>query len=245
MDEMKKGLQLSCRPSLFAVCLSRDAKSLRYWLSGLVSFFSSAGRCGKFGCPGEGGGADGLSLTCGLNSLALTPSTLGFGAVSALTAPSAGNSLWIRFLALSIGVTVAVVAGLIPALASAALLISICLARAAAMTASSLARAAAAGDGVAAVVVTGLAGVVVVAGFAAAFVAGFVVAAAFVVAAGLVLAVGVAGLVVAVGAGLVVTVEAGLVAATVAAGFAGAGVAGFATVVPVWVRATAAGFGAE
>ena len=69
-----------------------------------------------------------------------------------MTAPSAGNSLWIRFLALSIGVTVAVVAGLIPALASAALLISICLARTAAMAASSLARAAAAGDGVVAVV---------------------------------------------------------------------------------------------
>jgi hypothetical protein len=204
----------------------------------LVSFGSFAGRCGKFGCPGAGGTTDGLSLGLGgWNSLALTPSTLGFGAVSALTAPSAGSSLWIRFLALSIGVTVAVVAGLIPALASAALLISICLARAAAMTASSLARAAAAGDGVAAVVVAGLAGVVVV--------AGFVVAAVFVVVPGLVLAVVVAGFVVAVAAGLVATVAAGFVAATVAAGFAGAGVAGFATVAPVWVRATGAGFGAE
>src|SRR5204862_835986 len=159
-------------------------------------------RCGKFGCPGAGGTTDGLSLGLGgWNSLALTPSTLGFGAVSALTAPSAGNSLWIRFLALSIGVTVAVVAGLTPALASAALLISICLARAAAMTASSLARAAAAGDGVAAVVV---------AGFVATVVAGLVVV---VVVAGLVLALVVAGLaVVVVAAGLVATVVAGLVA---------------------------------
>src|SRR3954453_3742261 len=117
---MKEGPQLSCGPSLLAACFSRNAKSSRYWLSGLVSFGWSAGRFAKFGCPGAGG-SDVLSLGgFGLNSLALTPSTLGFGPVSALTAPSAGNSLWMRFLALSIGVTVAVAApvvvvGLAPA----------------------------------------------------------------------------------------------------------------------------------
>src|SRR2546430_9618490 len=86
-----------------------------YRLSGLVGAGSLAGRFWKLGCPGDGGPANGLSFgPVTLNSLALTPSMLGFLTVSARTAPSAGSSLWIRFRARSIadGAAVAVAAGL-------------------------------------------------------------------------------------------------------------------------------------
>lgn len=170
-----------------------------------------------------------------------------------------------RFLALSIcvGVAVDVVAGCVPALASAPLLMAICLAlmastslsfwrlfssvlaRAAAMAASSLARAEAAADaGVAEVVAAG------VAGFTDAVVAGLLATLAVdaglvfvVVATGLLATfVVVVGLVLAVAAGFAGAVAAGL-AATVVAGLLGAG-AVLAAVVVAGARTTGAGVGA-
>ena len=76
---------------------------------------SLGARFGKFGAPGDGGSADRLTVTFGLNSLACTPTTLGFCAVFARTAPSAGSSLWMRLRDRSRGVVVVavVVAGFV------------------------------------------------------------------------------------------------------------------------------------
>ncbi|MBI5318838.1 hypothetical protein [Bradyrhizobium sp.] len=185
---------------------------------GLVSAGSLAGRFGKLGCPGGGGSADGLSFTFGLNSLAETPAMLGLFAVSAFTALSAGSSLWIRFLALSIcvGAVAVVVAGFAV----------VVVAGLAAVVVTGFTEAVVAGLLVV-VVVAGLAATLVVAGLVLAVVAGLA-------------AVVFAGLAVVVVAGLAVVVAAGLVA-TVAAGLLGAGVAGLAAVVVAGARTTGAG----
>lgn len=175
----------------------------------------------------------------------------GFLAGSALTAPSAGSSLWMRFLALSMfevaGVAVDAVTGFAPA-ASASLFLcrvfSMVLARAAAMTASSLARAAAAADTgavVVVVVVAGLAavvtGFVLAAGFAAAVVTGLAVVAGLT-------AVAVAGFTAVAAAGLIgltaTDVDAGLATVVAGARTTGAGV-GATRTTGAGVRTTGAG----
>ena len=199
-----------------------------YRLSGLVGAGSLAGRFGKLGCPGDGGPANGLSFgPVALNSLALTPSMLGFLTVSARTAPSAGSSLWIRFRARSMadGAAVAVAAGLVAVVVAGFT-----------------------------VVVAGLTAVVV-AGFTAAVVAGLmdvVAGLAAVVVAGLTLVV-VAGLIATdVDAGLATVVVAGARTAGACAGAArttgaerttGAGAA--RTTGAGAARTTGAGAGAE
>ena len=173
----------------------------------------------------------------------------GFLAGSALTAPSAGSSLWMRFLALSMfevaGVAVDAVTGFAPA-ASASLFLcrvfSMVLARAAAMTASSLARAAAdTGAVVVVVVVAGLAavvtGFVLAAGFAAAVVTGLAVVAGLT-------AVAVAGFTAVAAAGLIgltaTDVDAGLATVVAGARTTGAGV-GATRTTGAGVRTTGAG----
>jgi hypothetical protein len=153
-----------------------------------------------------------------------------------LTAPSAGSSLWIRFLALSIGVTVACGRWLDPGLGIRCPVdLDLLGARggngrrlpwpAPRRQAMASPRWWSLSSGGRCVVVARLCRRAV-----------FVVVQAWCCRCR-------RGLCVAVAAGFVVVVVAGLVEATVAAGFAGGGVAGFATA-PVWVRATGAGFGA-
>lgn len=145
----------------------------------MVGAGSLAGRFGKLGCPGGGGSADGLSLIFGLNSLACTPTMLGLFAVSPRTAPSAGSVLWMRFLALSIGVVVvaAVVAGFVVAVVAGLLFVVVAAGFAATFAVAGLVVAAVAGltgvvaTGLAATVVAGLLGAVV-AGLAAVVVVG-------------------------------------------------------------------------
>ena len=121
-------------------------------------------RFGKLGCPGDGGSADRLTVTLGLNSLAWTPTTLGFFCVSARTAPSAGSSLWIRLRARSmfeVVPAVVVAAGLVAVVAAGLI---------GAVTAGLVAVVAVAG--LATVVTAGLTAVVVTAGLVVTVVAG-------------------------------------------------------------------------